>query len=80
MNRFTIACRAFAEGLNTTPSIADTRESIVAATRRSLKAAEDDVARIKRSLADAEKRASGLSTKLEQLQKLPDEAFAVLLS
>lgn len=80
MNRFTIACRAFAEGLSTQPSIAETREQLVLSTKRSLKSAEDDVARIKRSLAEAEKRVSELGTKLEQLSKLPDEAFAVLLS
>ncbi len=80
MNRFAIACRAFADGLSSQPTIAETRESYVMSTKRALKAAEDEVTRCKNSLAGAEKRVSELSTKLDQLNKLPDEAFSVLLS
>lgn len=80
MNRFSAACRAFADGLSSNPSVSEIRESMVASTRRSMKSAEDDVTRLKASLVEAEKRVATLSTKLEQLNKLPDEAFAILAS
>lgn len=80
MNRFSIACKAFADGLSSKPTIAETREAYVASTKRALKSAEDDVSRLRTSLSSAEKRVAELQTKLEQLNKLPDEAFSVLLS
>ena len=80
MNRFSIACRAFREGLSTQPSVSDIRESKISEARRSLNFAVEDAKRLAKQHEDAVARIKVLETKLEQLQKLPDEAFAILAS
>jgi len=80
MNRFSIACRAFAEGLAATPKVEDLRTTHIADARRAANYAREDVRRCEEALAKAKARVAGLETKLEQLEKLPDEAFSILLS
>lgn len=80
MNRFTIACRAFAEGLATTPSVADTRAAKIAETKRRIKYAEGRVRRAQQELLDAKNELFRAEARLGQLEQLPDEAFEVLVS
>ena len=80
MNRFSIACRAFAEGLASQPSVNDIRESMIANARRDLNHAVEDVRRYEKIVTEAKAKVVAYETKLEQLQSLPNSAFAILLS
>jgi|PlaIllAssembly_1097288.scaffolds.fasta_scaffold497965_3 phage shock protein A len=79
MNRFSVACRAFADGLSSSPSVTDIRESKIADARRSLNHAVEDVRRLEKALTEAKARVAAYETKVEQLNSLPSEAFAILL-
>lgn len=80
MNRFVLACRAFADGLHSEPSVTEVKETLVGRVQRSLESAKKDVNELRTKLVEAEQRAAALQTRLEQLNKLPNEAFTILLS
>ena len=80
MNRFSIACRAFVEGLATTPSVPEIREHELARAVRAVDQAEWQLMRANQAVAEAKHRLVMAQTRVEQLEKLPDEAFAILAS
>ena len=80
MNRFATACRAFVEGLATTPSISEIREQELARAVRAVDNAEWQLMRANQAVAEAKHRLVMAQSRVEQLEKLPDEAFAILAS
>lgn len=80
MNRLALACRAFVEGLSTTPSIPEIREHELARAVRAVDTAEWDLMRANKAVAEAKQRLVIAQMRVEQLEKLPDEAFAILAS
>lgn len=80
MNRFAIACRAFVEGLASTPSVAEIREHQLARAVRAVDHAEWNLMRANQAVIDAKHQLVMAQARVEQLEKLPDEAFAILAS
>ncbi len=80
MNRFATACRAFVEGLSTTPSVTEIREHQLARAVRAVDQAEWQLMRANQAVAEAKHRLVMAQARVEQLEKLPDEAFAILAS
>ena len=80
MNRFSIACRAFVEGLASTPSIAEIRDHQLARAVRAVDQAEWELMRANQAVVDAKHRLVMAQTRVRQLETLPDEAFAILAS
>ncbi len=80
MNRFAIACRAFVEGLATTPSVTEIREHELARAVRAVDNAEWNLMRANQADIDAKHQLVMAQTKVRQLETLPDEAFAILAS
>ena len=80
MNRFSIACRAFVEGLANTPSVPEIREHQLARAVRAVDTAEWQLMRANQAVVDAKHQLVMAQTRVRQLETLPDEAFAILAS